>query len=113
MEKKDYFSEQLQQAERGRENAYFRKLDQELLNKLRQQSAAELETTIRQYTRMRCPKCGTPLQEIPYRKIKVDECTACGGIWLDKGELETLAGPKEEGWLQRFYETFMPAKAHR
>jgi uncharacterized protein with PIN domain len=109
-EEKDYLGEKLRQVERGRENAYFRKLDQELLEKLRQQEAEELEEAIRAYTRMRCPKCGEPLQEMTYHRVKVDECTGCGGIWLDKGELETLAGPKEEGWLQRFYEVFIPPR---
>jgi hypothetical protein len=109
-EEKDYLGEKLRLLERARENAYFRKLDQELVERLRQQSAAEIEETIRVYTHMRCPKCGEPLQEMPFRQIKIDECIGCGGIWLDKGELEVLAGPKEEGWLQRFYEKFLPAK---
>jgi hypothetical protein len=109
-EEKDYLGEKLRLVERARENAFFRKLDQELVEKLRQHDAAELEETIRVYTRMRCPKCGEPLQEITFGRIKVDECHGCGGIWLDKGEIETLTGPKEEGWLARFYETFIPSK---
>jgi hypothetical protein len=109
-EDKDYLGEKLRLAEKGRENAYFRKLNQELLERLRQQDAEELETAIRVYTHMRCPRCGEPLQEIVYNRVKVDECSGCGGIWLDKGELETLAGPKEQGWLQRFYEAFLPRK---
>jgi hypothetical protein len=109
-EEKDYLGEKLRLLERARENAYFRKLDQELVEKLRHQNAAELEEAIRVYTHMRCPKCGEPLQEMTFQQVKIDECTGCGGIWLDKGELESLAGPKEEGWLQRFYETFFPTK---
>lgn len=109
-EEKDYFGEKLRLVERARENAFFRKIDQELVEKLRQQDAAELEEAIRVYTHMRCPKCGEPLQEIAFRQVKVDECIGCGGIWFDKGELETLTGPKGEGWLARFYETFIPSK---
>ena len=30
------------------------------------------------------------LVEIDYRGIKIDKCTACDGIWLDAGKLETL-----------------------
>jgi len=47
---------------------------------------------------MRCPKCGSELAEIVYRDQRVDRCEACGGIWLDAGELEALAA-KEEGFL--------------
>jgi hypothetical protein len=110
-EDKDYLGEKLRLLERARENAYFRKMDQELVARLRQQDATELEEAIRIFTHMRCPNCGEPLQEVTYHQVKIDECIGCGGIWLDKGELEQLAGPKEEGWLQRFYETFFPAKA--
>jgi uncharacterized protein len=47
---------------------------------------------------MRCPKCGSHLAEIGYRDQRVDFCGACGGIWLDAGELEALA-MKEGGFL--------------
>jgi Zn-finger nucleic acid-binding protein len=46
-----------------------------------------------------------------FQRLTLDECIGCGGIWCDKGELETLMGPKEEGWLQRFYETFFPSRS--
>jgi hypothetical protein len=110
-EGKDYLGEKLRLLERARENAFFRKLDQELVEKLRDQDAAELEEAIRVFTRMRCPKCGEPLQEMTFQRLTLDECIGCGGIWCDKGELETLMGPKEEGWLQRFYETFFPSRS--
>ena len=38
---KDYFGEKLRLLERAREDAYFRKLDQELIDKMRQQAAAQ------------------------------------------------------------------------
>ncbi|MBK6916071.1 MAG: zf-TFIIB domain-containing protein [Deltaproteobacteria bacterium] len=41
---------------------------------------------------MHCPKCGMELSEITFRGVKVDKCFACGGVWLDDGELEELAG---------------------
>ena len=53
--------EEIHRAERAQEDDYFRKLDQELIVALRAKSAAEIEQVIRQYTRMRCPKCGEPL----------------------------------------------------
>ena len=47
---------------------------------------------------MRCPKCGAELQEIVFRSVKVDKCFACGGVYLDDGELEQLAG--KPGWFE-------------
>jgi hypothetical protein len=102
--------EEIHRAERAQEDDYFRKLDQELLVALREKSAAEIEQTIRQYTRMRCPKCGEPLEETHSHQVKIDTCPGCGGIWLDKGEWEGLVGPKENGWLQRIFEGLMASK---
>ena len=102
--------EEIHRAERAQEDDYFRKLDQALLVALREKSAAEIEQVIRQYTRMRCPKCGEPLKETPSRRIKIDACPGCGGIWLDKGAWEALVGPKAPGWLQRFFEGLMASK---
>ena len=39
---------------------------------------------------MRCPKCGLRLQEVKYKRIDVDVCFACNGIFLDQGELEHI-----------------------
>jgi hypothetical protein len=102
--------EEIHRAERAQEDDYFRKLDQELLVALREKSAAEIEQVIRQYTRMRCPKCGEPLEEAPSRRVKIDACPGCGGIWLDKGEWEVLVGPQENGWLQRLFEGLIASK---
>jgi hypothetical protein len=48
---------------------------------------------------MRCPKCGAELSEVEFRGVKVDKCFTCGGVYLDDGELEQLAG--RAGWLDR------------
>jgi uncharacterized protein len=97
-------------ADRAQEEDYFRQRDQELIVALRDKSAAEIEQVIRQYTRMRCPKCGEPLEEAPSRRVKIDACPGCGGIWLDKGEWEVLVGPQENGWLQRLFEGLIASK---
>jgi nucleotide-binding universal stress UspA family protein len=49
-EGKDYFGETLRLAERARENAYFRTLDQELLAKMRQQDALAAEEAVQHST---------------------------------------------------------------
>lgn len=42
---------------------------------------------------LNCPKCGVKMHEHKYRNAKqvnVDECYACGGIFLDSGELKQI-----------------------
>jgi hypothetical protein len=53
---------------------------------------------------MRCPKCGDSLKARSFQKIEIDQCTGCGGIWLDAGELEQVAEKDEGSWLGRFWQ---------
>ena len=40
---------------------------------------------------MNCPRCKTALTPKIYEaNIEVDTCATCGGLWLDKGELERI-----------------------
>jgi len=43
--------------------------------------------------------------------MQVHGCPGCGGIWLEKGEVERLAGPQEGHWLQQLFEAFLLAEA--
>lgn len=37
-----------------------------------------------------CPKCETPMRVIERSGITLERCPECGGIFLDRGELERL-----------------------
>jgi len=39
---------------------------------------------------MRCPSCRKPMIVLEVESVEIDHCTACGGVWLDGGELELL-----------------------
>ncbi|MEP7288855.1 MAG: zf-TFIIB domain-containing protein [Chloroflexota bacterium] len=39
---------------------------------------------------LNCPNDGTALKTIVIENIPLDQCTVCGGYWLQRGELETL-----------------------
>ena len=39
---------------------------------------------------MICPRCNSELVEVVKHAVVIDHCTACGGIWLDKGELAKI-----------------------
>ncbi len=39
-----------------------------------------------------CPKCSVPLYEVEYAnsEVKVDFCSLCEGVWLDRGEFKKI-----------------------
>jgi hypothetical protein len=54
---------------------------------------------------MRCPKCGLLLEKMVFGNVRIDKCFGCEGIWLDKGELETLQ-TKQPGFMRRMLNAF-------
>jgi len=44
---------------------------------------------------MHCPKCGGQLVEVAFRHVSIDRCGDCGGVFLDRGELEQLSGSED------------------
>ncbi len=40
---------------------------------------------------LECPVCDTPMRTEKIGSIEIDRCAKCGGIFLDKGELESIA----------------------
>lgn len=51
-----------------------------------------------------CPKCDSVLDRQVVRRVEVDLCSACGGIWLDRGELvklKIMAGRRTLKTLQK------------
>jgi ribosomal protein L37AE/L43A len=79
-----------------KEEEYFKRLDEEkkkhLREKLDKKRSEEERKKAKDASWMKCPKCGDDLEEIEHLSVKIDRCTGCGGIWLDKGELEILQG---------------------
>ena len=72
------------------EDEYFVKRDAELIKAQRARLDEERAKAERATHHMRCPKCGGQLDEVAFHHMKIDRCADCGGIWLDKGEMEML-----------------------
>ena len=51
---------------------------------------------------MKCPKCGGALKEENFQGVLIDRCGSCGGVYLDKGEMELL-GRAQQGGLKRLF----------
>ena len=86
------------------EDEYFVKKEKELIEKLRAKQQKEAKQSIKEMCHLRCPKCGEPLKERSFQKILIDQCTGCGGIWLDAGELEEVAGRETGGWISKLWQ---------
>ena len=89
--------------DRGRalENEYFRKKEQELIERMKAHLAVENAKSVG----LKCPKCEGDLLEADYQKIKIDVCSKCHGVWFDAGELaQVIDKDKEGGWFSRLFE---------
>ncbi len=95
-DEKDRLGDKLHQKEKAEEDRFFAERDRELLARLQSHkdpAAAALS----------CPRCAKPLVAVSYQDVTVDQCPACGGVWLDRGELEALAPRERDSWLGRFF----------
>ena len=96
------------------EEEYFQKENLRKVKQLRERAAREVKEgdpqRLKEMHWMRCPKCGMALAELEFRGVKVDSCLACGGMFLDKGEIEKAMSFKDPGWLGRAVMTFLGAE---
>ncbi|HWT03552.1 MAG TPA: zf-TFIIB domain-containing protein [Pyrinomonadaceae bacterium] len=91
--------------ERGRalEEDYFRRKEREAIEKLREQMTAEEQAKAAAAATLECPKCDGQLEGVINEGVEIDVCNACGGVWLDAGELEQLSKRDTGGWLSRLW----------
>jgi hypothetical protein len=93
-DEKDRFGEKLRDKQKGEEDRYFGERNRELVQKLREKKSTAAAA-------MRCPKDGAALATIERAGVTVEECPQCGGVWFDKGEMETVAKREKDSWLGR------------
>ena len=91
-----------------KEEEFIKREELQRLKRLRRQAARETaekeQARLKEQHWMRCPKCGMELAEVEYSSVVVDACFACGGMFLDQGEMEKILGfveRKERGFLDR------------
>ena len=92
--------------EKSLEEEYFRRQEQELIEKLRAKRAERDQREKAEASAVHCPKCDGTLVELTHEDVRIDRCNKCNGVWLDAGELEQLTGQREShGWLSRRWQT--------
>jgi len=91
------------------EEEYMARMEYEKRKKLEEEKHKKLaedeKKRLKDLHYMRCPKCGMGLIEIDYKKIKVDKCSECEGIWLDAGELEAVSKLEKTG-IDKLFSVF-------
>jgi hypothetical protein len=91
------------------EEEYFARLEFEKRKEQEAEKQKQLKEQERQQLKalhhMRCPKCGMQLLEVDYQNHKIDKCSACSGVWLDAGEMESLLGMEKSG-LDKLFSVF-------
>jgi Zn-finger nucleic acid-binding protein len=92
-------SEIWDERKKAQEEEYFRRKEQEAIEKMRARRTAEAAAA----SALRCPKCQGALAEITHEGVQVDRCTQCNGVWLDAGELERLTERDEGGFFGRLF----------
>lgn len=96
-------SEIFDERRKALEEDYFRRKERETLDKLRQELAAEAA----QAGGRQCPLGHGALTEVQHGSVVIDRCEKCGGIWLDKGELEAMTKNEQGGgWFNNFLGSF-------
>jgi ribosomal protein L37AE/L43A len=83
--------------DRGRalENEYFRRQEQEIIEKMKSKLGAQSVQT----SNVACPKCDGNLVETDFESIKIDVCNKCTGVWLDAGELTQVVNKDKNAGL--------------
>lgn len=83
------------------EDEFFAREDAEKKRKLalavKEETAVAERERLRALHHMRCPKCGLGLQEVAFRGVDADLCFSCGGVFLDRGEIDRIASPEQKG----------------
>ncbi len=98
-EAKDRLGDTLRLKERAEEDKWFAEQERLTIEKLRQARRASTEAP----SPPTCPRCQSALQSVMLHGIAVDECPQGCGMWLDQGELETLAERERHGWLGKYF----------
>ena len=92
------------------EDEYFVREDAEkkrrIALEMKRQLAADQQAALRELHFMHCPKCGMKMQEVRYGKLDVDACFSCGGVFLDKGEIDVIAAPQQKGIMSAILNWF-------
>lgn len=84
-----------------KEQEYFLQQELKRLRELREEYRAQLQEEERRKLKelhwLHCPKCGQKMEVSHLEVVEVEVCPACGGIYLDAGELDKVLDSSKRG----------------
>jgi len=108
---KDRFGDKMRLVERAKEDIYFAAKDRELIEKLK--ARLEKLQPRPEAPPPPCPRGQGKLESYSFMEILLDRCASCGGIWLDRGELELILAKVSRGPLAALVERLLGGKDAR
>jgi Zn-finger nucleic acid-binding protein len=93
-EEKDRYGDFISLLERAREDVYFAQKDRELLDK-QKHGLKEAHQDPSEHHTGSCPECGIVLHKSILMDVAVSRCSACGGTWVARIELQRLMNLKK------------------
>jgi len=103
---RDRFGEKMRLVEQAKEDIYFAEKDRELIAKLKEQMK-KVDRPGSGGQQLVCPRCQGTLESYVFMEIFLDRCQGCGGLWLDRGELEGILKKVPRGALVSFIDRFL------
>lgn len=98
--------------ERANEDGYFAVKERELIENMKAEFRQSQEG--RRKARMAtCPKCSGTFAPYRFMEIDLERCEQCEGIWLNKGDLESLLRQQARGPLGAFLDRCFAKDATR
>lgn len=91
----------LKEEAKRQEEKFFLEREKKLLDEMRKKREAKIKALeesegkkqreeLKKLHWMCCPKCGHAMKTQVLQDLEIDMCTSCEGIFLDRGELETI-----------------------
>lgn len=93
-DEKDRFGEFFSLVERAREDVYFAERERQLLEKQKHHLEKAHQNQLESHAR-NCPQCGVELDNSSLMDFAVSRCSGCGGIWIERAELQRFMNIKK------------------
>ena len=93
-EEKDRVGDFFSLVERAQEDVYFAERDRKLLEKQKLRLEKAHQDQLEGHAR-NCPQCGVALHQSSLMDFAVSRCSGCGGIWVERAELQRLMNMKK------------------
>ena len=93
-DEKDRFGDFFSLVERAREDVYFAERERQLLEKQKHHLEKAHQNQLESHAR-NCPQCGVELHNSSLMDFAVSRCSGCGGIWIERAELQRFMNIKK------------------